>query len=75
MLENGLKSKNAKTRQGSLDELAHILRRAGLSVCDPPKAFPVVASMIGDKDAAVRKSALGVLRYVYIFSGSSPTDL
>lgn len=63
LLENGLRSKNAKTRQGTLDELANVLKRAGLSSCDPPKAFPVIASMIGDKDAAVRKSALGVLRY------------
>jgi cytoskeleton-associated protein 5 len=64
-LEHGLKSKNSKTRAGSLEELAHILRKAGLSACDPPKAFPVVASMIGDKDAAVRKSALGVLGFVF----------
>jgi cytoskeleton-associated protein 5 len=64
LLEHGLKSKNAKTRQGSLDELANVLKGAGLSACDPPKAFPIVASMIGDKDASVRKSALSVLRYV-----------
>lgn len=62
LLEHGLKSKNSKTRQGTLDELAHVLKGAGLSSCDPAKAFPLVASMIGDKDAAVRKSALGVLR-------------
>jgi len=62
LLEHGLRSKNAKTRQGTLDELAHVLKRTGLSACEPVKAFPVVASLIGDKDAAVRKSALGVLR-------------
>ena len=66
LLEHGLRSKNAKTRQGALDELTHVLKSAGLSACDPPKAFPVVASMIGDKDASVRKAALGVLRLVLI---------
>jgi cytoskeleton-associated protein 5 len=62
LLDQGLKSKNGKTRQGSLDELAHILKSAGLSSCDPSKTLPAIASMIGDKDASVRKSALGVLR-------------
>ena len=62
LLEHGVRSKNAKTRQGTLDELAHVLKRTGLSACEPAKVFPIVASLIGDKDAAVRKSALGVLR-------------
>lgn len=70
LLDHGLRSKNAKTRQGALEELAHVLKGAGLSACDPPKAFPVVASMIGDKDASVRKAALGVLRLVLILTQS-----
>ncbi|KAG8823574.1 Microtubule-associated protein, microtubule dynamics during spindle orientation, partial [Serendipita sp. 399] len=69
LLEHGLRSKNAKTRQGSLDELAHVLKAAGLSACDPAKAFPIVASMIGDKDSAVRKSALTVLSEAYVLEG------
>ncbi|CAG8611966.1 10009_t:CDS:2, partial [Acaulospora colombiana] len=75
LLEHGLKSKNAKTRQGSLDELANVLKGAGLSACDPPKAFPIVASMIGDKDASVRKSALSVLRYVEPLCNIGDTDV
>jgi cytoskeleton-associated protein 5 len=63
LLEYGLKSKVAKTRQGSLDEMAGLIKRYGKSVCEPSKAMPVVASMISDKDPAVRKAALGVLRY------------
>ena len=62
LLENGLKSKVAKTRQGTLDELASLLKRFGIGACEPAKAFPVVASMISDKDPQVRKSALAVLR-------------
>ena len=62
LLEYGLKSKVAKTRQGSLDELASILKKSGLGACDPAKAFPVIAVMIADKDSQVRKSALSVLR-------------
>lgn len=62
LMDYGLKSKVAKTRQGSMDEMTGILSRAGLSACDPSKSFPVMASMISDKDAAVRKSALSALR-------------
>ena len=62
LLENGLQSKVAKTRQGTLDELDNLLRKFGMAACEPAKAMPKIASMIGDKDAAVRKSALSVLR-------------
>lgn len=65
LLEHGLKAKVAKTRQGALDELANLLKRNGMGACNQPsKAFPTVGSMIADKDSAVRKSALSVLRYV-----------
>lgn len=64
LLEHGLKSKVAKTRQGALDELGGILKRFGIGACEPAKAFPGIAAMISDKDPAVRKSALTVLRYI-----------
>lgn len=65
LLEHGLKAKVAKTRQGALDELANLLKRNGMGACNQPsKAFLVVGSMIADKDSAVRKSVLSVLRYV-----------
>lgn len=65
LLEHGLKAKVAKTRQGALDEMANLLKRNGMGACNQPsKAFPVVGSMIADKDSAVRKSVLSVLRYV-----------
>lgn len=62
LMDHGLKSKVAKTRQGSLDELEGILRRAGIGACEPAKSFSVIATMIADKDANVRKSALAALR-------------
>lgn len=62
LLEYSLKSKVAKTRQGTLDELAGLLKRFGIGTCEPPKAFPQIAVMISDKDPAVRKSALAALR-------------
>lgn len=52
----------AKTRQGSLDEIAGILKKSGMAACEPTKAFPLIASMLSDKDAQVRKSALNALR-------------
>ncbi|TFY82674.1 hypothetical protein EWM64_g1342 [Hericium alpestre] len=69
LLEHGLKSKVAKTRQFTLDELAGILKRSGVGACEPNKACPVIASMIADKDLNVRKSALGALGEVYSHVG------
>lgn len=63
LLDHGLKSKVAKARQGTLDELGGILKKSGMGACEPSKAFPIIASMISDKDSSVRKSALGTLRY------------
>lgn len=62
LLDHGLKSKVAKTRQGALDEMAAILKKSGMGACEPSKAFPPIAGMISDKDSLVRRSALGVLR-------------
>lgn len=62
LLDHGLKSKVAKTRQGTLDEITGILKRAGINACEPAKSFKVIATMISDKDAQVRKSALATLR-------------
>jgi cytoskeleton-associated protein 5 len=61
LLEHGLRSKVAKTRQGTLDELASILKKSGTRACDPGKAFPAIAPLISDKDPYVRKSALTVI--------------
>ena len=72
LLENGLQSKVAKTRQGTLDELDNLLRKFGMAACEPTKALPKIASMIGDKDAAVRKSALSVLRSAFTFTIHDP---
>ncbi|CDO70805.1 hypothetical protein BN946_scf184798.g121 [Trametes cinnabarina] len=69
LLENGLKSKVAKTRQGTLDELAGLLKRFGIGACEPAKAFPVIAGTISDKDPQVRKSALAVLSEGYVLVG------
>ncbi|KAF8504055.1 microtubule associated protein [Hysterangium stoloniferum] len=69
LLDHGLKSKVAKTRQGTLDELENILKRAGVGACEPSKALPLIAAMIADKDAQVRKSALAVLSEAYVLLG------
>ena len=65
LLDHGLKSKVAKTRQGTLDEMGGLLKRSGMGACEPNKAFPVIASMIADKDSQVRKSALTTLRFAF----------
>lgn len=68
LLEQGLRSKVNKTRQGTLDEMASMIKKKGMAVCDPLKAFPVIASMVDDKDPATRKSALSVIGCVIILS-------
>ncbi|KAG1782460.1 armadillo-type protein [Suillus placidus] len=76
LLEHGLKSKVAKTRQGALDEISSLLKRNGMSACNQPsKAFPVLGSMIADKDSAVRKSALSALSEVYSLIGEKVWSL
>ena len=62
-----MKSKVAKTRQGTLDELGGLLKRFGMGACESPKAFQQIATGISDKDPNVRKSALASLRYVKSF--------
>ncbi|KAK0459692.1 microtubule associated protein [Desarmillaria tabescens] len=75
LLDYGLKSKVAKTRQGSLDEMGSILRKSGMGACEPSKAFPVIATMISDKDSQVRKSALGALSEGYMLVGEKVWSL
>lgn len=76
LLEHGLRSKVAKTRQGALDEIANLLKRNGLGACHQPgKAFPVIGSTIADKDSAVRKSALTVLSEAYTIVGERVWNL
>ncbi|KAG2157068.1 armadillo-type protein [Suillus clintonianus] len=76
LLEHGMKSKVAKTRQGALDEISSLLKRNGMSACNQPsKAFPVLGSMIADKDSAVRKSALSALSEVYSLIGEKVWSL
>ncbi|KAF8478461.1 ARM repeat-containing protein [Russula ochroleuca] len=69
VLDHGSKSKVAKTRQLSLDELGGILKRSGMGACHPAKDCPVIASMISDKDPGVRKSALTTLSEIYLLEG------
>ncbi|KAH7889726.1 hypothetical protein F5I97DRAFT_1924243 [Phlebopus sp. FC_14] len=70
LLEHGLRSKVAKTRQGTLDELGNLLKRNGMGACNQAgKAFPLIGSMIADKDSAVRKAALSVLSEAFTLVG------
>ncbi|EIW85215.1 microtubule associated protein [Coniophora puteana RWD-64-598 SS2] len=76
LLEHGLKSKVAKTRQGTLDELGLLLKRNGMAACNQPsKAFPQIAAAIADKDSAVRKSALTTISEAYTLVGEKVWSL
>ncbi|RKP24750.1 armadillo-type protein, partial [Syncephalis pseudoplumigaleata] len=71
ILECGLKSKNARTRAESLDELGALIQRNSLTVCTPQKALPTIAAHIGDRDPAVRNGALNAILQAYLLVGSA----
>ncbi|KAJ1562829.1 Microtubule-associated protein, microtubule dynamics during spindle orientation [Nowakowskiella sp. JEL0078] len=68
-LLQGLESKNARTRIECLTELAALVQRNGLQVCNPSKALPVVAGQISDRDAGVRNAAISVITQAYLLVG------
>lgn len=71
LLEHGLHSKNSRTRSESAEELGYLFQRQGLSVCQPSKALPVIASLISDKDAACRSGALAAIACAYSMVGDA----
>jgi cytoskeleton-associated protein 5 len=70
-LLDALKSKNSRTRAECLEELGDIIKRNGMSVCNPSKSFPVIAAQIADSDAKVRNAALGVVTQAYLLVGET----
>ncbi|EJT96656.1 ARM repeat-containing protein [Dacryopinax primogenitus] len=71
LMEYGLQSKNARTRQSSLEDMASLLNRYGMSICQPSKAFPAVAVMVSDRDTNVRQAALSVIGEGYGLVGDA----
>ncbi|KAK9721018.1 hypothetical protein K7432_003763 [Basidiobolus ranarum] len=61
IIDHGLKSKSSKTRADCLEEIGVLIRRNGLSVCNPAKNLPTIASFISDKDSLVRNAALNTI--------------
>lgn len=68
-LENGLPSKNARTRAECLGELGYLFSKNGLQVCAPAKTLPVIAKQISDRDTNVRTAALLALGECYKIVG------
>lgn len=68
-LENGLPSKNARTRSECLAELGYLFSKNGLQVCTPSKTLPVIAKQISDRDTNVRTAALLALGECYKIVG------
>ncbi|MBW0483744.1 hypothetical protein O181_023459 [Austropuccinia psidii MF-1] len=69
LVDNGLKSKNARVRAECAEELSALFQRHGLSVCQPAKALPLIASLISDRDSSVRNGALSALASAYASAG------
>ncbi|KAI8588296.1 armadillo-type protein [Geranomyces variabilis] len=70
-LLKGLESKNARTRTECLEELASLVQRNSLAVCNPSKAFPLIVAQLGDRDASVRNGALAVISQAYSLVGEA----
>lgn len=69
LMDHGLSNKNSRARAESLEELAALIQRHGLDVCQPAKVLPIVAKQIGDRDASVRGGAINVIVQAYIHLG------
>lgn len=69
LLEYGSCHKNSRCRTETVEELGNLLRRQGISVCQPHKAMPLLASMLADKDAACRSATLGTLAQAHALIG------
>ncbi|RWS17773.1 cytoskeleton-associated protein 5-like protein [Dinothrombium tinctorium] len=67
----GLASKNARQRATCLDELGFLISSYGMSICQPSPSVAVkeIGKQIGDKDSAVRNSALNCIVQVYYIEG------
>ncbi|KAJ3162133.1 Microtubule-associated protein, microtubule dynamics during spindle orientation [Geranomyces michiganensis] len=70
-LLKGLESKNARTRTECLEELASLVQRNSLAVCNPSKAFPLIVAQLADRDAGVRNGALAVISQAYSLVGDA----
>ncbi|KAJ3170087.1 Microtubule-associated protein, microtubule dynamics during spindle orientation [Geranomyces variabilis] len=70
-LLKGLESKNARTRTECLEELASLVQRNSLAVCNPSKAFPLIVAQLADRDAGVRNGALAVISQAYSLVGEA----
>jgi cytoskeleton-associated protein 5 len=66
----GIESKNSRTRTECLEEMATLIKRNGMGVCNSPaKMFPLIAAQIADRDAAVRNGAMNVITQAYLIIG------
>jgi cytoskeleton-associated protein 5 len=69
LIEHGLKANNARTRAESAEELGMLLQRQGMGVCQPAKAMPAIAALIGDRDSSVRSAAITAISHAYVIIG------
>jgi cytoskeleton-associated protein 5 len=65
LLEHGSRSKMARVRAESIEELGNLLQRQGMGVCQPGRALPELAALISDRDAASRSAALDAITQAY----------
>ncbi|KAI5480254.1 microtubule associated protein [Pseudohyphozyma bogoriensis] len=70
ILDNGLISKNARTRSESAEELGSLIKSHGVSSFPISRALPLIAKLISDRDTAVRVAALTAIGNAYTLIGA-----
>lgn len=65
LLDQASRAKSARVRSESIEEVGNLIQRHGLGVCQPSKALPELAALLGDRDAASRSAALDALAQAY----------
>eukprot|EP01134_Creolimax_fragrantissima_P004026 CFRG4026T1 len=70
-LMDGIKSKNAKVRAASIEEIGYLINRYTISVCQPSPqvAINTIGQVLEDKDKNVRDMAMNVIVMVHATVG------
>lgn len=68
--QDGLESKNNKTKVVCAEEIGCIIDRYGAGVYrKQPDVLPAVAKLVSERDVALRQAVLGTMEHVYSFEG------
>lgn len=71
---DGTKSKNARTRAESAEELGVLIQRHGENVFQSGKALSALGTLVADRDSAARSAAISTIAIIYNLHGDMIFD-